>query len=137
LTASGSAPLEILDIAAPTLTLSVSPSILWPPDHMFRDVTVTITVADNCDPNPTITLVSVVSNEPETGFLGLGDKGPDVQGAAFGTDDRTFSLRAERGTAGHSTGRVYTITYRATDKSGNSSEATVTVIVPTDVSHIY
>ncbi len=63
--------------------------------------------------------MSVTSNEPETGFLGNGDKGPDIQGATIGTDDRAFSLRSERGTGGQSTGRVYTITYRATDASGN------------------
>ena len=111
LTATGSAPLEILDVVPPTLTMTVSPTILWPPNHKFQNITATITVTDNCDPNPTVTLVSVTSNEPETGFLGNGDKGPDIEGAAIGTDDRAFSLRSERGTGGQNTGRVYTITY--------------------------
>ncbi len=137
LTASGSAPLEILDIAPPVLSLAVSPATLWPPDHKFKDVSAAITVTDNCDPDPTITLISVISNEPESGFLGSGDKGPDVQGAVIGTDDRSFSLRAERGTSGHSTGRIYTITYRATDASGNVSEAAATVTVPTNSSGIH
>ena len=75
--------------------------------------------------------MSVTSNEPETGFLGNGDKGPDIQGAAIGTDDRAFSLRSERGTGGQNTGRVYTITYRATDSSGNTKDVTATVTVPT------
>jgi endo-1,4-beta-xylanase len=79
-----------------------------------------------------VTLVSVVSNEPESGFLGNGDEGPDIQGASVGTDDRTFSLRSERGTGGQSTGRVYTITYRATDLSGNNREVVATVTVPTN-----
>jgi uncharacterized repeat protein (TIGR01451 family) len=134
LTASDSAPLEILDVAPPTLAVTVSPAILWSPNHDFRNITATITVTDNCDPNPTVTLVSVVSNEPETGFLGTGDKGPDVQGAAVGTDDRAFSVRAERGTGGQSTGRVYTITYRATDRSGNTRDVMATVTVPTSSS---
>lgn len=136
LTASGSAPLEILDIVAPTITLSVSPTILWPPNHKLYNVAATISVTDECDPNPAVTLISIVSNEPATGFLGNGDKGADVMGAVFGTDDRTFSLRAERGTGGQNTGRVYTITYRVTDSSGNSSEATATVTVPTNSSNI-
>ena len=137
LSASDSAPLEILDVSAPTMTLSVSPTVLWPPDHKFVDITATITVTDNCDPNPTVTLISITSNEPATGFLGAGDKGPDVQGASYGTDDRVFSLRAERATGGTHTGRVYTITYRVTDVSGNFSEATVTVKVPTSNSGIH
>ena len=66
--------------------------------------------------------MSITSNEPATGFLGQGDNGPDIEGAAFGTDDRTFSLRAERGTGKGSTGRVYTINYRVTDKSGNATD---------------
>jgi uncharacterized repeat protein (TIGR01451 family) len=131
LSASDSAPLEILDVSAPTITLSVSPTILWPPNHKFVDITAAITVTDNCDPNPTVTLVSITSNEPATGILGNGDKGPDVQGASYNTDDRAFSLRAERATGGNHTGRVYTIKYRVMDASGNFSEATATVKVPT------
>ena len=93
-----------------------------------------IVVKDNCDPNPTIVLVSVTSSEPETGYIGTGDQGPDIAGADIGTDDRSFFLRAERSTTGHSTGRIYTITYRATDASGNVSEATATITVPRDIS---
>lgn len=136
LAASDVASLQILDVAPPTLTVTVSPTILWPPNHKFQDITATITVEDNCDPQPAVTLVSVVSNEPETGFLGKGDEGPDIQGVNVGTDDRSFSLRSERGT-GHRTGRVYTITYRATDKFGNASETTNTVTVPRDASDLH
>lgn len=130
-TTSDVAPLQILDVAPPTLTVTVSPTTLWPPNHQFQNITATITVTDNCDPNPTVKLVSVVSNEPETGFLGNGDNGPDIQGADLGTDDRAFALRSERGTGKESTGRVYTITYRATDVSGNVRDVTATVTVPT------
>jgi sialidase-1 len=52
----------------------------------------------------------------------------DVQGAEIGTDDRTFSLRAERGERGAE--RAYTITYRATDRSGNTTDTSATVVVP-------
>jgi hypothetical protein len=43
-------------------------------------------------------------------------------------NDFTFNLRAER--SGTGSGRVYTITYKATDVSGNYAIATVTVEVP-------
>ena len=62
--------------------------------------------------------------------MGNGDKGPDVQDAQFGTDDRSFSLRAERATSNQATGRIYMITYAATDISGNTGSATTTVLVP-------
>jgi endo-1,4-beta-xylanase len=52
----------------------------------------------------------------------------DIQGAAFGTDDRQFLLRAER--SGTGSGRVYTITYEAADDSGNVTTRQATVTVP-------
>ena len=53
----------------------------------------------------------------------------DIQGAAFGTDDRTFRLRAERDCRA---GRIYTVVYTATDRSGNQRTAAAQVIVPPD-----
>ena len=76
-----------------------------------------IGVADTCDSNPVVRLVSITSNEPDNG-LGDGDKPNDIQGATFGSDDRKFELRSER--SGTGLGRVYTITYSATDASGNT-----------------
>ena len=80
---------------------------------------------DNFDPNPTASLVSVMSNEPDNG-LGDGDLPDDI----VILNDFTFKLRAER--AGGGEGRVYTITYLVTDACGNSTEASVTVTVPHD-----
>jgi hypothetical protein len=100
--------------------------MLWPPDHRYVTVVPAIAVSDNVDPNPTVTLVSVVSNEPDNG-LGDGDTPIDI---VFNSDG-TIDLRAER--AGTGEGRIYTITYRATDACGNSTEATATVTVPFSV----
>ena len=74
-------------------------------------------------------LVSITSNEPDNG-KGDGNTVNDIQGAAFGTDDREFKLRSER--SGRGSGRVYTITYEAEDQSGNTTTAEVTVTVPHD-----
>ena len=53
----------------------------------------------------------------------------DVGGAQPGTDDREFSLAAKReGT--NMAGRTYTVTYSATDGSGNKATASATVTVP-------
>ncbi len=49
-----------------------------------------------------------------------------IQDAGVGTTDFEFSLRAER--SGTGDGRVYTVTYTATDASGNEASATATVI---------
>ena len=52
----------------------------------------------------------------------------DIQGANFGTDDRQFELRNERSGTGR--GRLYTVTYSATDASGNKTVRQATVTVP-------
>jgi uncharacterized repeat protein (TIGR01451 family) len=118
---------KVLDIVPPKLTLALSQTRLWPPDHKLITINASISVTDNCDPNPRVRLVSVTSNEPDNG-LGDGDTANDVQGAALGTDDRTFQLRAER--SGRGTGRVYTVTYEASDASGNTTTQQQTVTVP-------
>ena len=55
----------------------------------------------------------------------------DAKDVTLGTDDRQFQLRAKR--AGTKpAGRIYTITYSATDGSGNKATASATVTVPHD-----
>src|SRR5207247_2464669 len=85
----------VKDTTPPALTLSATPSVLWPPNHQFVPVTIAVTSTDVCDTNPAIRLVSITSNETPDA-KGSGNTSPDVRGAAFGTDDRQFELRAER-----------------------------------------
>ncbi|RPI83476.1 MAG: ExeM/NucH family extracellular endonuclease, partial [Chloroflexi bacterium] len=59
--------LNVCDEIAPTLEVTVSPDVLWPANHKYVKVEATVTTADNFDPNPTVTLVSVTSNEPDNG----------------------------------------------------------------------
>jgi pimeloyl-ACP methyl ester carboxylesterase len=117
------------DTTPPTLEVALEPDLLWPPNHRLVEVTADILVSDDTDPAPAVTLVSIVSDEPDDG-LGDGDTAGDIQGADYGTDDREFLLRAERD--GLADGRVYTVTYRAVDDSGNSTETVVEVTVPHD-----
>jgi hypothetical protein len=58
----------------------------------------------------------------------------DIQDALPGTPDFDFSLRAERD-AGEG-GRTYTMRFSASDRSGNHSMATASVIVPHDAAGI-
>jgi hypothetical protein len=119
----------VADTTGPTITASVTPTELWPPNHKMVPHTVSIGVTDVCDPSPTFVLKSIVSNEPDND-TGDGNTVNDIQGADFGTPDVDFSLRAER--KGNGTGRQYTITYTATDSSGNSTDAVLVVSVPHD-----
>ncbi len=115
--------LDVCDEIAPTIEVTVSPDELWPANHKYVDVTATVVVVDNFDPNPVVTLVSVVSSEPDNGD----DDGDTVDDIVI-VDDYTFQLRAER--SGEGEGRVYTITYEVTDACGNSTVGTATVFVP-------
>jgi uncharacterized protein len=113
------------DAVAPTLNVSVTPDVLWPPDHKYIRVSATVSAEDNFDV-PTIQLVSVTSNEPDNG-LGDGDLPNDI----VILDDTTFDLRAER--SGTGSGRIYTITYQATDSCGNVTIESAVVRVPRDL----
>ena len=124
--------ITIADTTAPTVSLSLSPTSLWPPNHKLVSITATTTASDVCSGALTPILDSIVSSEPDNG-LGDGDTSGDISGASVGTSDTAFALRAER--AGSGAGRVYTITYRATDPSGNSTTATGTVVVPHSKGH--
>ena len=114
------------DLTAPTLSASASPQRLWPPNHRYVTVQASVAVADDRDPSPSVELVSVTSNEPDDGV----DDGSTTNDVVV-VDDDTFRLRAER--SGSGTGRVYTITYRATDACGNESVETTTVEVPLEL----
>jgi uncharacterized protein len=115
--------LAVCDEIPPTLEVSVTPDTLWPPDHRYVEVRATVNAADNFDPNPTVTLVSVTSNEPDNGE----DDGNTINDIVI-VDDFTFNLRAER--SGVGTGRIYTITYQVTDACGNATQQAATVSVP-------
>jgi len=127
-TGSQTSTFTVVDTTPPMLSLSVSPDMLWPPDHRMVPVKVTAVAQDVCDPNPPVTLTSVVSNEPSGG--GSGHTADDIQNATLGAADFDLLLRAER--AGSGMGRRYTITYTATDRRGNAATGTTGVLVPHD-----
>ncbi|HEX5424326.1 MAG TPA: PKD domain-containing protein [Candidatus Acidoferrales bacterium] len=134
LSSTASTHVTVGDTTAPTLQVSLSPNLLWPPNHTLIPITATVQASDSCDANPAVTLVSITSNEPDDG-LGDGDKPNDIQSIGggpipFGTDVSSFLLRAER--AGMGLGRLYTVTYTAKDASGNVASASAQVIVPID-----
>jgi hypothetical protein len=115
--------LERLDTIPPTLTVTLTPATLWPPNNKLAPITATITVQDDYDQEPEIKLESITASET------LADG--DIQDAKLLTDDRSFSLTAKRAGT-NMAGRIYTVTYSATDASGNKATASATVTVPHD-----
>jgi hypothetical protein len=115
--------LDVCDEIAPTLEVAVTPDTLWPANHKYVEVKATVAASDNFDPNPTVTLLSVTSNEDDNGS-GDGNTTDDI----VIRDDFTFWLRAER--SGNGSGRIYTIIYMVTDACGNTTIQSATVSVP-------
>ena len=106
------------------IQVTLSPSRLWPPNHRMVDVEAFVTGND-------VVLQSVTSNEPDDADgNGDGRTRNDIQGVGAGAADFQFQLRAER--AGTGEGRTYTVTYVATDDSGNMTTATSDIFVPHD-----
>jgi predicted extracellular nuclease len=118
--------LDVCDEIAPVFTeVSLIPDMLWPPNHKYVEVTATVIASDNFDADPTITLVSVTSNEPDNA---PGPEDGNTSDDIVIVDKFHFNLRAERSETG--SGRIYTITYMVTDDCGNSATVIVYVTVP-------
>jgi hypothetical protein len=96
---------------------------LWPPDHTMVPETI-VGVTDASGLPTTIRIGGIAQDEP-VDALGSGNTAPDASGR--GTS--TAYVRAER--AGPGTGRIYFISFAATDTAG-SCTGIVQVFVPHD-----
>ena len=113
-------PLERLDTSPPSLTVILSPDTLVSQSSKLAAINVSFAIKDDYDRMPAIRLESITSGEP----LGA----DDIRDASFGLDDRYFKVLAESKSLA---GRIYTVTYSATDASGNQTIASATVTVTT------
>ena len=116
-------PIDQLDITPPSLTVILTPDTIVSQAGKLVPIKASFILKDDYDRFPQIRLESITANE----FLEPGD----IRDASYGLDDRYFKLLAE---SRNMAGRVYTVTYSATDASGNQAiaSATVTVTKPVD-----
>lgn len=80
-------------------------------------VQATLTVTDDYDPKPEIKLESITASVPMNQS--------EIKDAKFGTDDRLFILPVKKDPTGKPV--VFTVTYSATDGTGNKATASATV----------
>jgi hypothetical protein len=126
---STSIPVSVVDTVPPLLTITGSPTQLWPPNHRLVPITVSLQATDLCTPTPSVRLISSTSNEfDDAPGDGDGNTTGDISGADLGTPDTEVSLRAERASAG--SGRIYELKYECSDAAGNLSAGSVLVQVP-------
>lgn len=112
-----------LDRTPPVIGLATAnPQELWPPNHKFVPVSVSLAASDHLSGLASCRVTSVSSNEPTTGPGDL--TAPDW----LLQEGLTVHLRAERTGAG--AGRVYTAAVTCWDVAGNEAGTTVVVKVP-------
>jgi hypothetical protein len=113
---------------APVITLK--PFLTLPASlNNYRTITINQMVqsaTDDCNGNMAgnVVIEQATSDEAENSD----DDGNTFNDMVIGTDCRTVQLSAERSGAGN--GRVYTITLRVSDSSGNNTRAAYKVFVP-------
>ncbi len=118
---------NVVDTIRPAVDLSIVSSLMWPPNHMLRNVGLRVSAQDAGDPVGAAESirVRVFCDEPEmpgddfTGFFS-----PDAKDIA----PNTLRLRAER--MSQRDGRVYLVMATSKDSSGNIGFAFGTVGVP-------
>jgi len=115
--------ITVVDTTPPEFEFSVSPTMLWPPNHKMVEITPIWTVSDECDAAPDVSLVGIEVNE-DGDTIGDGHTSDDIE---IGEDGSIY-LRAER--SGPGSGRIYTITYQAVDDSGNTTVRSAAVRIP-------
>jgi len=76
--------ITIADTTPPVVSVSVTPDLLWPPNHKYVNVAPSVTVQDACLDTTGVVLVTATSNEPDNG-LGDGDTANDIVINADGT----------------------------------------------------
>lgn len=114
---TSTATVTCTDCPPPTTTgidcsgATLSQGVIWPPDHSMVPETIMGVTTDSTLMPVMIKITGIYQDEP-VNALGSGNTAPD----GYGIGTSTAYVRAER--AGPGTGRIYFITFVATDASG-------------------
>lgn len=108
----------VIDDISPEFRVRMDRGILWPANNKMVKVTPSFEAIDNCGGEVSIELVGITCNQKSPNDIEVTDEG--------------IFLRANRD-ANDKDGRVYTISYKATDESGNENTASAEVKVPHDL----
>jgi len=101
-----------------------TPIELWPPDHKF----VTVSIAGVTDPDGDSLTTNIVGISQDEPLRGRGDGNTCPDGKGVGTS--SASVRAER--SGKGDGRVYHVSFTASDGKGGQCTGSVRICVPHD-----
>ncbi|HXD31154.1 MAG TPA: immunoglobulin-like domain-containing protein [Pyrinomonadaceae bacterium] len=121
---------NVVDTTAPVITLNGNSPSMWPPNHKYHTFNVSdfvTSATDSCGGNLGVGAV-VISKVTSDELENSGGDGSTLNDIVIAGNCKSVQLRSER--VGGGNGRVYTITFKVTDASGNSSTATAKVTVP-------
>src|SRR5439155_13799943 len=121
--------ITVVDNEPPVITFNGQTPSMWPPNHNYHTFTPAdfiSSVSDNCDSLSIsdVYITSATSDEVENSN-GSGNTLNDI---VIASNCKSIQLRAERENSGN--GRVYTITFRLRDRSGNTTTGTAKVYSP-------
>lgn len=128
-TGSGSSSSSSSSSSGPVCNGAASQGVIWPPDHSMVAETIIGVTDDPAAGAVAITITGIQQDEPVL-VNGSGNTQPDGVIQNSTTQPSIAYVRAER--AGPGTGRIYFISYSATDGIGNSCTGMVQVQVPHD-----
>jgi hypothetical protein len=120
----------VKDVGAPVINTNGQTITLWPPNHKYETIKISDLVtsaSDLCDPSVglgSVRISKVTSDE----LNNSGGDGNTTNDIVIAPDCKSVQLRSER--SGNGNGRVYTITFKVVDASGNVATATAKVTVP-------
>lgn len=121
---------NVVDTTPPVITTNGSMPSLWPANHKYVSFSVTNFVTgatDSCDTPLGLSSVKIEKITSDEIDNGNGD-GNTTNDIVISADCKSFQVRAERDGGGN--GRVYTVTFRVKDASGNIGRATAKIVVP-------
>ncbi|MDX6484469.1 MAG: hypothetical protein QOE95_2240, partial [Gaiellaceae bacterium] len=130
--ASGTQTVKVNDVTPPTIVLTTNAISLGSPNHSYQTLSIAnlvASVSDGCDPSVDINdvVISQATSDELEDAAGGGD-GNTSNDIVIAPDCKSLQLRAER--MGGGDGRVYKVTVKVKDSSGNVATATRTIIVP-------
>ena len=121
---------NVVDTIPPTITVNGLMPSMWPANHKYKTFAVTdfVTgVTDSCNTSLGVSSVVIEKATSDEDENGNGD-GNTMNDIVIAADCKSLQLRAER--EGNGNGRVYTITFKVRDASGNIGRAMARVVVP-------
>jgi hypothetical protein len=124
---------SVIDTVAPALAPVASTSIIWPPNGAMTEVVITANARDNSG-DPVLLSVMVNSNQSQLTDQD-GKPMPDCSIVSIDQTAGVIVLQLRSSRSGKGGDGIYTVNLTATDASGNSSSAVVSIKAPHDLRH--